>query len=75
MLLTLAAACADGGLTEEDLPDAGLAEADAGSVRDAGPTDPDATPPAPSPANVGWIGGACAAVMDCADVNDGFCLE
>lgn len=47
------------------------ASVDAGAI-DASPADGGLTP---SPANVGWIGGACESAADCFDVTDATCLR
>lgn len=65
-------ASADGGAGHDAGPlDAGLdgSALDAGHAADAGPL------PAPSPVNVGWIGGACEDAEACFDVTDAVCLR
>jgi hypothetical protein len=77
LLCALVSAC-DGASMIDAGPDAGALMLPDGSFdattplldggRDAGRFDP-------SPANVGWIGGACAETSDCADVEDAICLR
>ena len=77
-LLLLVAGCADGAVEGDPdghvgAPDASRADGGAPAA-DGGVADAMANPD-PSPHNVGWIGGACDDAMDCAKVDDGFCLS